>query len=304
MVVKDKGHEPSFDRNPQTNPLGRPPISERDFIRNEKTFTSLPFWLWIALTAVAASLIWGSTHWFQKIIYKEKSHDLFLEVTNREFSLFLWQFPSFMRVHYQGKNKTGYLPGFLTNTENFSPVTAEEFVSAPPELIFLYHIWHRLLAPEDISRPIAPQEFEQFLEQLSEWNPKNWLAAPESYRQLVSSQDYLKVENLQTLSLDILPLNVRQAFLGWKNYFKEGEQINKLEPTFGQVKAFLEKHAHYARNFWRNISEINGQKIAGLEYLSGFVEGTFIPDAHIPQEQLSPFLKVALYNAEQASKNQ
>lgn len=289
--------KPPIDNNPQTNPTGRPPLSEKDFIQNGWTIASLPFWLWIFLIAAITAIAWGSKDWYEGFIQKQESHDPFLQVTNREFSVFLWQFPSFMRMHTS--KKTGYLPGFSTSNENFTPENAEEFVSAPPDLIFLYHTWHRLLAPENITRPISPKEFKDFLEQLPEWKPENWPKAPQEYAQLIKTKSYTNTENLQTLPESTLPIIVRQAFSGWKSYFIEGPQINELNPTFGEVKTFLETHAHYARNYWRNIEEVNDQKVAGLDYLKGFVSGTFIPDANVPKEQLTPFLKVAMYNAKQ-----
>lgn len=293
---------PQIDNNLQTNPSGRPPLSEKDFIRNGWSLTSLPFWLWFALTVLVATLIWGHIGWFQNLIQNEKKKDPFLEVTNREFSVFLWQFPSFMRINVS--KKAGYLPGFLTTGENFSSATSEEFVSAPPDLLFLYHTWYRLLSPEFIRRPIIPEEFKQFLEQLPEWSPAKWSTAPQDYIQLIDSKSYIHMKDLQTLPQSALPLMVRQAFIGWKNYFLEGPQINSVEPTFGEVKNFLDTHSNYARNCWRNISEINGQKVAGIDYLSGFIQATFVSDNLVPKEQLTPFLKVALYNARQAAKNQ
>lgn len=286
--------EPKFNGNRQTNPSGRPPLSEKDFIQNGWSLSSFPFWLWIFLVATTVILIWGSLDWYQGLMQKMKRKDPFLEVTNREFSVFLWEFPSFMRNNISQKN--GYLPGFLTTSENFNVEMAEDFVSAPPDLIFLYHTWYRLLAPEFIRRAIGPREFEDFLSQLPEWMPENWSKAPEEYVQLVQSKSYLKWEDLQMLPESALPLMVRQAFVGWKNYFLEGPQINELVVTFEQVEAFLEKYPHYARNYWRNIQEVNGQRVAGLEYLEGFVKGTFIPSANVPKEQLVPFLKVALFN--------
>lgn len=278
----------------------RPPLSERDFIQNRGPAAPLPFWLWLFLLVVVVALVWGSRGWYEGFLRKEKAHDPFLEVTNRNFSVFLWQFPSFMRRH--ASQKSGYLPGFLSTNENFTSETAEEFVSAPPDLLFLYHTWHRLLAPEFIGRSISPKEFESFLDQLPEWRPDRWKKAPDEYVQLVSSKKYQQIDNLQILPESTLPLIVRQVFIGWKNYFLEGEQINDLKPTFAEVKTFLEAHPNYARNYWRNIQKINDQPVAGLEYLNGFVSGTFIPDATVPKEQLTPFLKVALYNAEQAKK--
>jgi hypothetical protein len=289
------------DNNPQTNPSGRPPLSEQDFIQNGWSFRSFPFWLWLVLIAVIAALTWGSMGWYERFMQREKQNEPFLEVTNREFSIFLWQFPSFMRHNIS--KKTGYLPGFLATGENFSPGTAEQFISAPPDLIFLYHTWHRLIYPEFIARPISPEEFANFLEQLPEWKPANWVNAPVEYTQMIDSRIYATTKDLQTLTDSALPLIVRQAFQGWKNYFMEGPQINELQPTFAQVKIFLEHHPHYARNYWRNIQEVNGQQVAGSNYLYDFLIGKFIPDAIFPKEQLAPFLKVAIYNAEQAKQN-
>lgn len=288
-------NQPPIDPNPQTNPSGQPPLSEKNFIQNGWSFTSLPFWLWIFLLAVTVSLIWGSLGWYEGFMQNFKKRDPFLEVTNREFSVFLWQFPSFMRIN--ASQKTGYLPGFLTTSQNFDAKTAEDFVSAPPDLIFLYHTWHRLLAPEFIGRSISPKEFEDFLDQLPEWKPENWTKAPEDYAQFIHSKSYLKVSDLLTLPNSTLPLIVRQSFIGWKNYFIEGAQINELKPTYSQIKTFLVSYPNYARNYWRNIQEINHQKVAGLEYLKGFTEGAFIPDANVPKDELSSFLKVALYNS-------
>jgi hypothetical protein len=294
-------HDLFPDDDRQLNPSGKPPLSEKDFIQNGWSLTSMPFWLWLFLIAVLAALVWGAMGWYQGFLQKEKNKDPFLEVTNREFSVFLWQFPSFLRVNVS--KKTGYLTGFLTTSENFDSATAEEFITAPPDLIFLYHTWHRLSAPDVMGRPIHPIEFDDFLQQLSEWQPMNWKTAPDEYRQLVDSKNYLKMENLQTLPEATLPIIVRQAFLGWKNYFLEGPRINDVQPTFAQVKSFLEQYPTYARNYWRNIERINHQEVAGSNYLYDLFKGAFTPDAIVPKEQLAPFLKVALFNAEQAKQN-
>lgn len=285
----------------QLNPSGKPPLSEKEFIRNGWSLTSLPFWLFFFLLTVVAALGWGFWGSYINFLQHEKKDDPFLTVTNRNFSLFLWQFPSFLRVNVSQKN--GYLPGFLATSENFDIAMAEDLVSAPPDLIFLYHTWHRLLAPEFIARPISPAEFEDFLQQLPEWQPKNWKEAPKGYSQLVESKSYAKMDNLQTVPESSLPLTVRQAFQGWKNYFVEGAKINDINPTFAQVKAFLDQHPHYARHFWRNIEEVHDQKVAGSDYLYDLLNTTFIPDATFPKKQLAPFLKVALFNAEQAQQN-
>jgi hypothetical protein len=153
-----------------------------------------------------------------------------------------------------------------------------------------------------IVRPIPTKEFAEFLNQMEEWQPRNWKQAPELYVQLVTSKDYEKISDLQTLPDTRLPLIVRQAFWGWKNYFKEGMQINNITPTFSQVQSFLEKHPTYQRSYWRNIQEVAGQEVAGPQYLAAFINGTFSSEEKMPADQLAPFLKVALFNAEQAQK--
>ena len=279
----------------------REALSEKDFIQDNKKLSAGPWWLWIFIIVAVFTLIWGTNDWHQSFVQSEKSVDPFLRVTNREFSLFLWQFPSYMRVNSSTKND--YLTGFLATSESFSPETAEEYVVASADLLFLYHTWNRLLAPDFISRPIPPKEFKKFLDQLTEWRPENWSQAPHEYIQLVNSESYTLAENLQVLPLSTLPLVVRRAFLGWKNYFIEGQQINRVQPTYEQIKTFLAQHPHYERSYWRNIREVYGKKVAGKEYLAGFLHDNYAPNAPIPKEQVSSFLKVAYYNADQAEKN-
>lgn len=277
------------------------PLSEKEFIQNGWKFTSLPFWLSLFLVILAISLIWWTIGWYKSLIEKEKKHDRFLEVTHREFSVFLWQFPSFLKNDIPEKND--YLQGSLSTLENFDPITAEEWVSAPTDLIFLYHTWHRLLAPDVILRPINAKEFEEFLEELTEWQPKNWPNAPKKYIQLINSKSYTNIDNLQTLPENVLPLIVRQVFQGWKNYFKEDKKIDELNPTFAEVQAFLELHPHYARPFWRNIDEIDDQQVAGADYLLALLNGNIVPNARFPKDQLPLFLKMALFNASEAQQS-
>lgn len=285
----------------EDGPSGQPSLSEEDFIQNRWSLSSMPFWLWLFLIAAIALVIGGTKGWYDGWIKQEKTHEPFLEVTNRQFSVFLWQFPSFMRRNASQKN--GYLPGFLSTQENVDLENSENLVSAPPDLIFLYHTWHRLLAPEFIPRPILVAEFNEFLQQLPEWQPQNWKDAPEGYVKLIESQPDSK-ENLQNLPESVLPMMVKQAFQGWKNYFKEGDKINDLKPTFAQLITFLKQYPHYARPYWRNIDLIHHQFIAGPHYLYDMLNENFAPDAMVPHEQLPSFLKVALFNAEQAQQDQ
>lgn len=276
-------------------------LSEKDFIQNGWSWSSFPFWLWFILAIFALALLWGSWGGYERFVQKEKSHEPFLEVTNRQFSVFLWQFPAYLRSNV--RNKNGYLPGFLPDRESLNLSTTEAFVSAPPDLIFLYQTWQRLLSSDFIPRPIGPDEFTEFLGSIQEWQPAYWSQAPEEYAQLINTQSYLTVNNLQTLSEATLPLIVRQAFQGWKNYFKEGVQINEMSPTIAEIQAFLQKHPGYARHNWRNIDQIVGQQVAGLNYLAFLLQEIVNPEEKVPSNQLSPFLKVALFNAQQAQQD-
>lgn len=278
-------------------------LSEENFIhesRETPKIGRIPLWIWLALLAILMSLIWGGMNWLQSLTNKKVETKPLLEVTNRDFSLFLWQFPSFMRSH--AKEKTGYLPGFqFVNKESMDLAKTDDFVAAPPEVLFLYHTWHRLLAGSFIPRAIPSVEFKEFLVQLPEWQPKHWKQAPSQYLQWIESSAYLNAQDLQTLPESILPLQVRQAFQGWKNYFKEGPAINELSPTYLQLDAFLQAHPHYARNYWRNIREIVGHEVAGFSYLKNLSEQNQL-EWIVPKEQLASFLKVAVFNAEQALK--
>ncbi|WP_068469733.1 hypothetical protein [Candidatus Protochlamydia phocaeensis] len=286
-----------------SQPSSPPPLSEKDFIQESPSpAAGFPIWLWIFLATAVIAIIWGMTGWYQGVVQKEKKVEPFLDVSNRDFSVFLWQFPSFLRSNVS--NKTGYLPGFLSTKETLNLSSTEDLVSAPPDLLFLYHTWKRLLVPNFIPRSIAPGEFEEFLQQVEEWQPKNWKKAPEAYVQLIQKEEYKNLKDLQTLPDSTLPLIVRQAFQGWKNYYKEGSLINEISPTISQILSFLKKYPNYRRNYWRNIEKIANQDVAGLDYLSILLTKSSNLDEKVPVDQVAPFLKVALFNAEQAEKEQ
>ncbi len=236
--------------------------------------------------------------WYDGIVSTEKKTEPFLDVTNRDFSVFLWQFPSFIRSN--SSKKIGYLTGFFKDKAALNLADAEKLVSAPPDLLFLYHTWKRLLVPEQTYWAITPQQFEEFLNDSKEWDPANWPNAPKGYVQLLQGQEYKKTENLQTLPEETLPKIVRMAFQGWNNYFKEGSQINNLNPTVHDVQQFLEAHPHYKRNYWRNIQEIADQEVAGPNYLLILLNKSLNRSEKLPSEQVPAFLKVAMHNA---SKN-
>jgi len=298
-------NEPPFEKDvldgPVRSPLSQQPLSEKDFIQNKNPIAPFPFWVWLFLLTIVVSLLWGTWGWYEQNLQKFESHEPFLQVTNRNFSVFLWQFPNYLRANV--KSKTGYLPDFQPDRANFSLSAAEDYVSAPPELLFLYHTWSRLLAGDFIARPIPPQEFKEFLEEVKEWNPDYWTQAPDAYKALMKDQVYQQLANMQALPETTLPRIVRQAFQGWKNYFKEGSQINELQPTLTQVQQFLVQHPNYDRPNWRNIAEVADQSVAGNDYLLVFQSPVLDASQPIAAEQLSTFLKVALFNAKEAQNS-
>ncbi len=265
-------------------------LDEKDFIREPSPKSPFPMWLWFAILTALLALLWGGSSWFSSIWQQKIAESPFLQVTNRQFSVFLWQFPEYMRVN--SKAKSSYLPGFQYEDKvSVYPALADQFIAAPPDLIFLYHVWHRLVGEEYSPRKISPDEFKEFLEYAEEWQPKYWHDAPKSYVELLKnlSGDAKKTDDLDVLPT--LPLQVKQAFQGWKNYFKEGLEINKLRPTYEQVESFLELHPHYARNYWRNILY---ESTPG--YLSSFYKRSADSKSEVPSEQIAPFLRVALFN--------
>lgn len=259
-------------------------LQERDFIQDTLSKNPLPFWLWLVLLILLLLLFWGISSWFNQQMDREVSASPFLQVTNRQFSLFLWEFPQYMRSN--SRLKTGYLTGFQSEgRESLVAEEADKYVVAPPELLFLYHTWRRLISGEYAPRPIPSEEFKEFLSSERAWQPKYWPEAPKAYQDFVAK---LPEGDLQKASDIALPEEERRAFQGWRNYYKEGKEIEAVQPTFEEMRHFLELYPHYARNYWRNI--LLDEQPRYLIQMGEQLEGK------IPKEQLAPFLKVAFYN--------
>lgn len=261
----------------------KPELPEKDFIRDEKNLNPSPMWFWIVLIFLIASLIWGGTFWIIRSRENLYHKNPFLQVTNREFSLFLWQNPEFMRVNVS--SKAAYLPGFqYMEKVTIEPGQADIFVEAPLSVVFAYHAWNRLVGREISIRSIDPQEFLKFLNDVEEWKPDHWKDAPQKYHEIVKN-----ISSQMNESLEDLPFQVKLAFQGWKNFFKEGELINSTKPTYGEVEEFLKIYPHYARNFWKNLED-------KPNYLKSFGNENFKRDALIPEDEMSGLLKLAFFN--------
>lgn len=283
--------EPVREREYGTNKKGVK-LDEKDFVQEKKGPNPFPVWIFFAVVAAIFSILWSGSNWYIQTMEAKIQESPFLKVTNREFSLFLWQNPEYMRSHWP--NKTGYLPGFhFTDRPSPKLDMLDQYVNAPPEVLFRYHTWKRLLGNYVPPRPVSAGEFEEFLAGEPEWDPKNWKEAPEAYKSLVANLGSLKLANLQDQSKNAFPKEVRIAFLGWKNYFKEGGLINGMRPTAKEMQKFLGKYPNYSPNFWLNLDP---------GYLKSMQDAKAAPETKIPNSQLTPFLRVAFYNDQMASK--
>lgn len=272
-------------------------LPEDKFINESYSKNPRPFWTWMAIIAAGVTFIWGSMNWLGMKMNEEISSKPFLQVTNRQFSLFLWQFSQFMRGNMPAK--LDYLPGFNTGSKlGVKAEDAENTVRTPPEILFYYHTWDRLLKSEFIPRPIPLSEFLEFLDAQAAWKPENWPNAPSEYVSFVEKLSTSKQKDLAEVGLTDLPLDVRMAFQGWKNFYKEGDQINAIDPTGTEMETFLATNPHYARNYWRNILMDTQPK-----YLISVANGDASDDS-LPANQLSGFLKIAFFNYTMAKQGQ
>lgn len=273
-----------------------PELQEKDFINEGYSKNPFPLWLWFFLLVSFLALAWGMSNWYSDKVNYLFRESPFLQVTNRDLSLFLWQNPEYMRIN--AKEKANYLPAFkYIDKITVDIAYADHYAAAPPDLLFRYHTWSRLIKSEFTQRPIPAAEFRDFLSYAEEWKPEYWPNAPAEYVKLVEKLPQSHSGDLSTLSRSELPLDVRIAFQGWLNYFKDGEAINTMKVTTGEMKSFLSSHPHYARNYWRNIVEKSNP-----DYLKSVTAGSSGGDAAVPSNEISSFLRVAVYNYLTAQK--
>lgn len=263
-------------------------LDEKDFIHEGIQKNPYPLWIWAFILFLILCLFWNYGNFADKHHTTSSNLTPFSNVTNRQLSVFLWQHPEFMRVNK--KNVFGYLPGFSSKDKiRVIPKMADEIVKAPPETLFAYHTWNRLIGVYTFPRPITVPEFRLFLRQQVEWHPRSWSSAPQSFVDMVESVEKKEVSALQ---FEALPFEIQQAYIGWKNYFFEGDQINEVKVTYRELTSFLSSHPHYRRHYWQNIL-----KKELPDYLKSLDSDNFQPDDPYPDRELAPFLKVALWNA-------
>lgn len=264
-------------------------LEEEDFIQEGYRKNRYPFWFWAIGLALLAALVWYFTGRHVEQVEAFKASNNFLRVSNRDFSLFLWQNPEFMRIN--AKQKSGYLPAFqyLGGDVTVEPELADKWVEAPNEVLFRYHMWDLLIGGKYFSRPIPQSEFLEFLKEDPEWEPQYWKEAPDEYIALLKLiRGGNTYENLNLLNEREMPLIVRRAFQGWRNYKLEGAAVNAVSPTYSELNFFLNENPNYSRARWKNILSDTQPNYLRSEGKRGTEK--------VPAGELSPFLKTALYN--------
>jgi len=271
-------------------------LQEKDFIDNSMPKNPYFLMLWGLAFISIVTIFWGTGSWYHRTIDKKIEESPFLQVTNRELSVFLWYFSENMPQHV--KDKLGYLPGFeYQNRIGLKLEVANEFCEAPPEVLFMYHTWDRLLRSEFSPRPIPKAQFLEFLDNQPEWGVDGWVKAPAAYLHFLELLGESNVEDLSSEPDASLPRMVRQAFQGWKNYKYEGDEINALKLKYSELQSFMRKSPHYTRNYWKNILSKSMPN-----YLLDFTYSEFDGSEFVPQEEIAPFLKAAVFNFLQAQK--
>lgn len=261
-----------------------PPLQDDRMINENYKQNPYSFWMIIASLVLIIAAFLSGRYWMEEgEIEKRAESGPFFQVTNRQFSIFLWYNPEFMRVNVS--TKRAYLTGFQYREKlNIEPGMANQLAVAPPHILFFYHTWARLVGKKIPLRFISASEFQAFLRYSEEWQPKYWEDAPEEYVRLINSLDQQSEADLR----DSLPYEVAVAFQGWKCFFEEGTEINRVLPKVGEMRQFLKLHPFYSRNYWKNL--------VGNEYLKSLNEDDSNSTRSLKTEELTGFLRVAYYN--------
>ena len=251
----------------------------------------IPAWASVLGYLGLAFIIYGLTFWLHILIEEKRPVNVYSKVANRDYSLFLWQNPQWMG-NLKSK-ETLYVTGDWSAGKSFAdPRLAEAYVTLPADILYIYNTWRTQVWQYLPPRPIPAGKFLRFLAICDMWQPRNWTEAPLDYNDLIEKLGSMNpLEDLQKQPLSILPHEVRLAFIGYENYFFEANQINALKPTYGDIQAFLKKYPQYGRSYW--IKAIDGRY---PKYLLSYSQAQYVPNEMVPDDELAPFLRAALYN--------
>ncbi len=231
--------------------------------------------------------VWGFERWVQNKMLSSLEASPYHQVSNRELSLFLWQHTEMMRANV--RYKSSYLPGFdYKSRVGIQVGKAEDRAIAPPELLHRYQLWKEVLAGYAFGREMSGSELMDFLEDFPEWHAEAWPEAPQEYGQLLARLAEMGPNADERIRV---PREVQEAFLGWRNYRDDGEKINAANYTVGELNDFLADYPGYTRRYWRLVlAETQPNYLAILD------QEDVPADRVVPKEQISSFLRVALYN--------
>jgi hypothetical protein len=266
----------------------KPELMEKDFI-SEKGLkkSSKPTFQYLLLVIAVIALTWWWVSFKQNWIASNNQE--FGKVTNREFSLFLWQNPEYTRrLAYE---KDHHLTQFSKDGGvHIVKNHAEDIVEAPPSLVYNYYYWKKFAGDIDFSREIERDFFYSFLESCPEWLPENWNNAPKSYSKISESLLQLSSKEFKELQ-QTLPDNLRQAFFGWLNYYHEGNLINAVAPSYEEVQSFLKEHPNLKRNIWKNLLLEQAPN-----YLQSALDSSIDKEKLYPQGEMTSLFKLLYFN--------
>lgn len=252
-----------------------------------------PFLIGIFFVAILVIIVSSIQTWYVEYTAAHQKKSPFYQVTNRDFTLFLRENPNFLNKNISSKE--AFLPGVEFIKQVSSNVeTADDLINAPDDILFEYWTWNRLIDYPPPKRAIPLDEFQQFLKDYPEWTPIYWRSSPRSYDELY--HDILAGKAPKELS-GKLPDDVREAFIGWKNFTVEKEEIEKFDPTFGELKNFLATYPNFRRNYWINIVAASDPN-----YLETYSFANYTLDDKVPLDQIAPFLQIALFNDAKATQ--
>ena len=198
-------------------------LSEKDFISEGYQKNPWPAWIFFFVLLGLLALGWIFSDLRSTWLAEQQKNNPFLQVTNRQISIFLWSNPEFMRANVRAKVD---LPAFRDDDKiHVIPTLADEYAIVPPEVLFRYHIWKEFLADDVPDRKITVLEFKTFLNDCEEWLPEYWTDASDEYRAYVAELSKKSPESKNATAdvpNDVLPKEVRQSFIGWKNSTKRG----------------------------------------------------------------------------------
>lgn len=271
----DKEHLSSSHQSEKTLLDEKEPQQQQEGSPKDPNF----LWIWLAVAAAAVTLLWGLSAWWGKSSSSsaaEKNGPQREVVTNRQFALFLGQFPEF--------TPKGNPQRILEASH------AQESVSASDEQLFYYHTWQRQIGQDEPLRPIPATLLRQFLLAFPQWKQVNDSSSYTQYlKQLLENQD----STTAIVDKAIIPFELQLAVQNWRNKTQEAEQIASAQYTHEQVAKFLQRYPHFARNYWQNVL-----KAQYPHYLLSFSpEAPKAPNSNVvAEEELAPFLRQALYN--------